>query len=86
MHLSGTNVLELELRMLGEISKLQTQINEFYNIMRYGLVLNYDMSRQKKKIDKIAIATRNVHDNLQEFVNNHHPPQQVKVEVKQESQ
>ena len=54
--------------------------------MRYGLVLNYDMSRQKKKIDKIAIAIRNVHDNLQEFVNNHHPPQQVKVEVKQESQ
>jgi hypothetical protein len=82
MHLSGTNVLELHLRMINEITKLQTQGDLFFDLIRDGLTLNYDMSRQQKKINKIVIAIRNVKVNLQEVVNNQHPPQQVKLEVK----
>jgi hypothetical protein len=40
------------------------------------------MNRKKKKIDKIAVAIRDAKANLQEVVNNNHPPQQIKLEVK----
>ena len=86
MQSSGTDVLELLLRMLDQIIKLQTQAIAFYDLIQDGLNLNYDMSRQKKKIDKIAVAIRDAKANLQEVVNNNHPPQQIKIEVKQESQ
>ena len=82
MQSSGTDVLELLLRMLDEIIKLQTQVIAFYDLIRDGLNLNYDMSRQKKKIDKIVVAIRDAKANLQEVVNNNHPPQQIKLEVK----
>ena len=85
-NMRGSDVLEQQLLMLDVTNKLIAHVNGIHSMIRRGQVLNYDMSRQQKKIDKITPQVNAVKAKLDALISNNQTPQPIADGVEQKSQ
>jgi len=85
-NMHGSDVLEQQMLMLDVTNKLIAHLTAIQSMIRRGQVLNYDMSRQQKKFDKIAPQVDAVKAKLDALISNNQMPQPIADGVEQKSQ